>query len=309
MSKINLVKDKDLIQYVNNNRSKTLLVDYGYINNKFYFMVDTLSQKKDLRKMLKNDLNVEEWDYNVAYNEDIIDCEYCNNIMFFTSYADYINLGDHYVCKNCITEDIKQDYLEFLSKEMYIDRFLSLDYLLSNNFKLHSNINIEHGKNMYNNIIQQEHYKLSKQFKDIIFCYKEHDNTQTTYNIYTRDRIINFDDVFNKKRLLYNCKYLQFYDTDLHDPNNTSKTAIVSILVDCNSGTYIPKLVCDMFCIQECENVDDENYYEIFKEVENELTTKINEYIQFENYYFYFDYNEDGDYCLFASYDTNKDKE
>lgn len=109
---------------------------------------------------------------------------------------------------------------------------------------------------------------------------------------------IDLNKVFYKDLLLKDCRSLDFYD------NENCKEAILVIIMDSAYGTHIPQNVCEMFGLDECQDETSDTYWDDFQDVENKLNNIINDFIQYKNYHFYFGYEDNGAYCLFASKDN-----
>jgi hypothetical protein len=100
-------------------------------------------------------------------------------------------------------------------------------------------------------------------------------------------------------------------EIDLYVNEDGQKTVIIDFLVNSHHGIYIPQFFCQELAIRKCSSPDSENYHDEILELESQLSTDINNLfadILKTDYFLYFSYSENGDYCLFMTEIENPEK-
>lgn len=106
------------------------------------------------------------------------------------------------------------------------------------------------------------------------------------------------NNIFHKSKLIKNIDSIDW------DCGEEYQEGILEILVDSYHGRYMPRYLCNMFYIKDCQDPDSEEYWNHYTEIESQLSDCISEWLQKDletkNISFYVGNNDCSDCCIFA---------
>lgn len=174
-------KVNDIIATIRDNEDIT----FGYdINNDFKIVIDSNDMEKEIEKILKEKLNIEDSYKYIVYSDEIYNCNNCNKILYIEDKSTYALFDYKVECLECLD---KYEYLELIINNIHKANYKQLDnkFFTDNDFIL---LDKEYCVSLHNESdnIKNVFNQLKKEYKEIVFNITDSNMFEVYFNVYVK---------------------------------------------------------------------------------------------------------------------------